>query len=520
MGNQITVRKMIKRLITFAVIFASLIVGLDAVIVCTIVVKKDYKRNAETATAHLLKTLEASGSTWHYDADADTIYVGDTAVTLDLFEAINDSSEELYHTVFKKNLRILTNIKKEDGSYATGTTADEKIYNAVKNGETVIKDNVKIMGGHYTVCYMPIYSDGVFWGMMFTGVNQQTITLEIVKLIFAIGGGITFSLVVIVLIANRILKRIADGMIDRLDSGTVKLQGFSGRITDIASKTTNETDDIAKAMNNVASGATNQASATQEAMASMHDFAREIDVVNTEILGSRDILESIKTCVEDSENAITQLNNSIEDSDRMVKNISDDIDEGVEKTENATSIVKSIDDIAFQINLLALNASVEASHAGQFGLGFAVVANEIKNLAASSAQSAADTADIIKEIVETMNKTKASNKALIKCNLEQTKKAEIVAEKMDAVRANIEAIVDRLNTIRGKSEALEVVKNELVTVVQSLSATAQENAAVYEEVCASTETVGEDVMSMAESLSEIDVICNDLNGIAKFFGKE
>jgi methyl-accepting chemotaxis protein len=520
MGKQDTIRQRIRLLVIAAVVFATLIVGIDAVIVCVGMVKKDYERYAETATAHLLKTLENGGGEWSYITASGTVCIGDEPLSTDLFDKINDSSEAVFHTVFKDDLRVLTNIKKDDGTYAVGTKADADIYKSVKAGNTVIKNGIKILNGRYTVCYMPIYNNGEFWGMMFTGVSQSTVTGEALRLVLAIAAGIAVSLVIIIIIASRMLKQIGERMIGNLDRGHAKLKGFAGHIKEIAARTTTETADITTAMNSVAQGATGQAAATEEAMASTEEFANGIDVLNEEVRESKNVLERIRDCVKDSEDAISLLNASIADNDSKVSEISADIDKGVEKTENAKSIVKTIDEIAFQINLLALNASVEAAHAGRFGLGFAVVADEIKNLAASSTQSASETSDIIAEIVDTMKKTKASNQALIAGNTEQTERANIVSQRMEAVKENIGEIVEKLNTIRDRSDALQVVKDELVKVVEALSSTAQENAAVSQQVCASTETVGKDVENMAESLSEVDNICDELDGIAAFFGKE
>ena len=88
-----------------------------------------------------------------------------------------------------------------------------------------------------------------------------------------------------------------------------------------------------------------------------------------------------------------------------------------------------------------------------------------------------------------------------------------------AMKESVREIEVKLNNVSDKSDSIMLVKDELIKVVQSLSATAQENAAVSEEVCASAETVGKDVEDMSERLSEIDVICDNLENVAVFFGK-
>ncbi len=519
MGKQKTIRKMIRTLVIWAVILATFIVGLNAVFSSFNTVKSDYVKMAEIATDHLLKTIERSDSEWKYDEASGKVYYGKEEINVEMFDQVNQSEIAVVHTIFKGDLRVLTNIKKENGSYAVGTKADPAIYEKVRKGEKYAENYVKIFGKSYTVCYEPIYNGDEFWGMAFSGVRQSEVQSEAMKLLLSIIVSVAVSLIVTIAVSSRLLKKIADKLIKELDDGRNQLDIFAKHIKELSKRTTVETADITKAMNNVASGATGQAAATEEAMASTEEFTSSLDVVSDEIVDSRNYLSKINECARDSEEAMVELDRCIIENNQIVDHISVDIEQGVEITDNAKSIVKTIDELAFQINLLALNATVEAAHAKEYGLGFAVVAEEIKNLATNSAQSAAKTEEIINEIVTTMKKTKESNDSLVESNLEQTKKAQAVVEAMNAMKESVKEIEEKLNNINEKSDSIQVVKEELVKVVHSLSATAQENAAVSEEVCASAETVGMDVQKMASNVAEIEAICDNLDQVAEFFGR-
>jgi methyl-accepting chemotaxis protein/methyl-accepting chemotaxis protein-1 (serine sensor receptor) len=150
-------------------------------------------------------------------------------------------------------------------------------------------------------------------------------------------------------------------------------------------------------------------------------------------------------------------------------------------SDKVAKIIKTIDEIAFQTNILALNAAVEAARAGEAGMGFAVVADEVRSLAQRSAQAARDTATLIEESIE-----RAS---------EGQRRVELVSSSVTAVSnsaAKIKAVIEEVSAAsREQISGIEQVTHavsEMERVTQATAASAEENAAVGEELSAQAET--------------------------------
>ena len=315
---------------------------------------------------------------------------------------------------------------------------------------------------------------------------------------------------------DQLQKKLAS-TIDRIKGQSSKLYSSSDGMYKNAYSMSETSEQVDKAVSEIAEGASSQAGETQKATENVITIGNMIEEASQEVKDLNEMASGMQNSNQVAIGILQELGSVNEQTRNSIGDIARQTVTTNESASKIREVTGLITEIAEETNLLSLNASIEAARAGDAGRGFAVVASQIQKLADQSSSSAKQIEEIVDRLISDSEQAVATMDQVKAIISKQSEDVEKTGNAFGEVSEGIKNSMSVIQSISEKVRTMDEARVNVVDTVQNLTAIAEENAASTQESSASVTSITGIAVNIEQSSGDLKQIAMDLDEDMKEF---
>lgn len=302
-------------------------------------------------------------------------------------------------------------------------------------------------------------------------------------------------------------------MIHNIEANFKHTNESVAKMREASSESARYSDMIMASTDDIARGAESSAISIQHTAELVEEATSLAGEVQSKAEQSKEKSQNMVESLSSSKQFVNQLVTGIQTLATEQEASLQDVEQLIENAYQVESIISMVGEIAEQTNLLALNASIEAARAGEHGQGFAVVAEEIRNLADESAQAVQQISNLITAIQKNVTNVVEKITSNVGYAKEEAKIGQTTNDSIEEMSHSVTEVAEEIDMISS------LVDRQLQSIQETVKQS-QEVAAISEETSAATEEVNASVHEQASTIDLVDSLARELESQAKKLNEE